>query len=88
MPYPDLNSSVGTNLTNGTASNSDDSNESESETEIMVSPNGARVRLFQLERAIRVRILRANEVILFAQNNSIDTSGLEEIVSELEGFGR
>ncbi len=84
MPYPDLNSSVGTNLTNGTASNSDDSNESESETEIMVSPNGARVRLFQLERAIRVRILRANEVILFAQNNSIDTSGLEEIVSELE----
>lgn len=54
----------------------------ESETKIMATPLGAKVRLLELEHKIRVHILIAQDVITLAKTKNVTTTELEAILEE------
>ena len=64
----------------------DDSNETEDEIEVMEHTRGAEMRLLQLEKAIKRRVLWGNAVIDRLQEKNINTTELEGIISDLDGL--
>ena len=63
-----------------------DENETEDEIEVMEHTRGAEMRLLQLEKAIKRRVLWGNAVIDRLQEKNISTTELEGILSELDGL--
>jgi len=72
------------NDTNNSTTNETIDNSTVEETDVMHYQYGAKVRLLQLERAIRQRVLKAEVVIDILSNRSANISELERIVTELK----